>query len=134
MARMMTTNMELKAAARSLAEAVHHTRLALSQEIGRLESRAIQELARVKDLAVEKGRASGRRVESLLRQTQQRATRATSTAERAVHQAARAAEGKLAAVDRSVAVAAKAPARAVKPRKAAPRASARKAAARKPRV
>ena len=129
-----TTNMELKAAARSLAEAVHHARLALGQEIGRLESRAIRELARVKDLAVEKGRASGRRVESLLRQTQQRATRATTTAERAVHQAARAAEGKLEVVDRSVALAAKAPARAVASRKVAPRAPARKTPARKPRV
>jgi hypothetical protein len=133
-----TTNPELKAALRSLAEAVHHTRLALSQQIGRVESLAVEELGRVKDLAVETGRASGRRVQGLLRRSRQRLTRATTAAERSVHQAARAAEGKLQTVDRSVAAAAQAPARAAAPRKSPAKAPAkaptRKAAARKPRA
>lgn len=100
MAPRTTRNPEWMAAARSFAEAVHHTRLALSQQIDRFESRAIQELGRVKKMTVAKGQASGRRVEALLRQ---RLTRAATVAQRSVRQAARATEGRLQVMERSVA-------------------------------
>lgn len=102
MATRKPKDVELTAAAESLAEAAHHLRQAVSARIDAFESAVAQELDRVRSAAVAKGGQASRDFNSLVRGAQQQATKMTNAAKRSLHQAVRESEKMLQAMDRTV--------------------------------